>query len=341
MPPPAPDRRWFAAWDPSRWGSLAADPSISILPFGSGSSDPCVLRSRHQSRILNLFNDPRARNHFRWSCRAGLRQLPERVPEPLAHGREHCPSALALPKLRTKAGVVGECAAGEWIGWRYPLVELAVGALWSTVAWRGLASATGLVPSDLLLAVVIYGLSQMILLWLLVALSILDFENLWLPDKVTIPGILIGFATTLLYAAVSSKRVFAFYGALELRSRFMWDIVWQRLLAILAAAGLILLIRWVYWLIRRREGIGLGDAKLMAMLAAWLGLPGALLAFGLGAVLGAIAALVLLVLPSTRENKEGWAQIKLPLGTFLCVGGIVSSLWGERIIDAYRRWAGF
>jgi leader peptidase (prepilin peptidase)/N-methyltransferase len=121
----------------------------------------------------------------------------------------------------------------------------------------------------------------------------------------------------------------------------MWDIVWQRLLAILAAAGLILLIRWVYWLIRRREGIGLGDAKLMAMLAAWLGLPGALLAFGLGAVLGAIAALVLLVLPSTRENKEGWAQIKLPLGTFLCVGGIVSSLWGERIIDAYRRWAGF
>jgi len=36
--------------------------------------------------------------------------------------------------------------------------------------------------------------------------------------------------------------------------------------AILAAALLILLIRWAYWLIRRREGIGLGDAKLMAML---------------------------------------------------------------------------
>jgi leader peptidase (prepilin peptidase)/N-methyltransferase len=268
--------------------------------------------------------------------------------ESIVHPRSHCRSCerrlawwenVPLASWLFLRGRCRSCRA--WIGWRYPLVELAVGALWSTVAWRGLASATGLVPSDLLLAVVIYGLSQMILLWLLVALSILDFENLWLPDKVTIPGILIGFATTLLYAAVSSKRVFAFYGALELRSRFMWDIVWQRLLAILAAAGLILLIRWVYWLIRRREGIGLGDAKLMAMLAAWLGLPGALLAFGLGAVLGAIAALVLLVLPSTRENKEGWAQIKLPLGTFLCVGGIVSSLWGERIIDAYRRWAGF
>ena len=63
---------------------------------------------------------------------------------------------------------------------------------------------------------------------------------------------------------------------------------------ILAAAGLILLIRWIYWLVRRREGIGLGDAKLMAMLAAWLGLPGALLSFAIGVVLGAIAALVVL-----------------------------------------------
>jgi leader peptidase (prepilin peptidase)/N-methyltransferase len=58
-------------------------------------------------------------------------------------------------------------------------------------------------------------------------------------------------------------------------------------------------------------------------------------------VLGAIAALVLLTLPSTRKNHEGWANIKLPLGTFLCVGGIVSSLWGEQIIHAYLRWAGF
>jgi len=78
----------------------------------------------------------------------------------------------------------------------------------------------------------------------------------------------------------------------------------------------------------------------MAMQAAWLGLPGALLAFGLGVVLGAIAALALLVLPSSRKSSEGWALIKLPLGTFLCLGGIVSSLWGERMIDAYLRWSG-
>ncbi len=145
----------------------------------------------------------------------------------------------------------------------------------------------------------------MVFLWLLVALAVLDFENLWLPNKITIPGILAGFAATLLYAAVNSERVFAFYGALALRSHFIWQVAGQRLLAILAAAGLILLIRWIYWLIRRREGIGLGDAKLMAMLAAWLGLQGALLSFAIGVVLGAGAALVVLLLPSIAQEPRG------------------------------------
>ncbi len=99
--------------------------------------------------------------------------------------------------------------------------------------------------------------------------------------------------------------------------------------------------RWIYWLIRRREGVGLGDAKLMAMLAAWLGLPGALLSFVIGVVLGAVVALVLLAAPSVRQNRKSWMLTKLPLGTFLCVGGIVSSLWGEPMIQAYLRWAGF
>jgi len=113
------------------------------------------------------------------------------------------------------------------------------------------------------------------------------------------------------------------------------------LFAILAAAGLILLIRWLYKLIRHREGIGLGDAKLMALLAAWLGLPGALLAFGLGVVLGALAALVMLAIPAARRTDDRWAVQKLPLGAFLCIGGIVSSLWGQPILAAYLRWSGF
>ena len=103
----------------------------------------------------------------------------------------------------------------------------------------------------------------------------------------------------------------------------------------LTAAALILLIRWLYKLIRHHEGIGLGDAKLMALLAAWLGLPGALLAFVLAAILGALAALILLAIPNARTNPQSWATSKLPFGTFLCIGGIVSSLWGQLILATY------
>jgi leader peptidase (prepilin peptidase)/N-methyltransferase len=61
----------------------------------------------------------------------------------------------------------------------------------------------------------------------------------------------------------------------------------------------------------------------------------------LGAVIGAITALTLLAVPGARRSPRSWAATKLPLGTFLCIGGIVSSLWGEAIIRAYGVWAGF
>ena len=109
----------------------------------------------------------------------------------------------------------------------------------------------------------------------------------------------------------------------------------------LQAAGLILLIRWIYWLVRKREGLGLGDAKLMALLAAWLGFSGALLAFGIGVVVGAVLAVMILVIPRHPLQQERWALLKLPLGTFLCIGGIISTLWGQQIIAIYLRWAGF
>jgi leader peptidase (prepilin peptidase) / N-methyltransferase len=106
-------------------------------------------------------------------------------------------------------------------------------------------------------------------------------------------------------------------------------------------AGLLLLIRWLYWIFRHREGMGLGDVKLIAMLAAWLGLPATLLTFFISAMLGAIAGLIVIAIPSKRDEGEGWATTKLPFGTFLCIGGIASSIWGKPIIAAYLHFIGF
>ena len=263
----------------------------------------------------------------------------ESVVRPGSHCR-NCDHSLAwwenVPLVSWLA-LRGRCRkCGAAISWRYPLVELAVGALWSVQAWQFLRDSSPdmffwdvhhLFHHPELLGLQI---GWAIFPWLLTALAVLDAENLWLPDWLTLPGILLGFICTVL-------RTRAHYEFERPNPPILLGGL-DCLYGILIAAALILLIRWLYKLIRKREGIGLGDAKLMAMLAAWLGLPGALLAFGLGAVIGALTALALL--PTARRNSEGWAATKLPLGTFLCIGGIISSLWGQQMIGAYLRWSG-
>jgi leader peptidase (prepilin peptidase)/N-methyltransferase len=229
----------------------------------------------------------------------------------------------------------GRCRTCKtWIGWRYPQVEAAVGGLWAFLGGRWVVNV--LLPSFDGAPTVnpphstVEALGLMILFLLLVGLAVLDAEHLWLPDVVTLPGAVFGLAFSM-FAANQDH---------PLLQAALWRRSGLRALEALAAAGLILLIRWLYRLVRKREGLGLGDAKLMALLAAWLGLPGALLAFFVGVFLGSIAAIVLLLKPH-EEATEGWSQIKLPLGTFLCIGGVVSALWGQTILNAYLRWAGF
>jgi leader peptidase (prepilin peptidase)/N-methyltransferase len=266
----------------------------------------------------------------------------ESIVQPRSHCR-NCTHTLAwwenVPLVSWLA-LRGRCRnCRTWIGWRYPLVELAVGVLWAVYAWQFFSA-----PWDPNATAINYSLGllficgRVIFSWLLLALAVLDAENLWLPDWLTLPGIALGFIIRLV--TIVSIATGPGTDAFENVRHGAFGAVFQRLLGILAAAGLILLIRWIYWLVRRREGVGLGDAKLMAMLAAWLGLPGALLAFGLAVVLGAGVALVLLAIPSRTANSNAWALKKLPLGTFLCVGGVVSGLWGQRIIAAYLRWSG-
>jgi leader peptidase (prepilin peptidase)/N-methyltransferase len=271
----------------------------------------------------------------------------ESIVKPRSHCRT-CGRALTwLENVPVLSWLVlrGRCrTCHSQIGWRYPAVELAVGLLWATIAWPfashftdfGIVSFSPLAMSELIVSLA----GKMFLVWLFVALAVLDAEHLWLPDRLTVPGIVLGFVLRLGQAALigSAARDIDRTAAIgyEVTQAF-----WSSLLAIGVCAGLILLIHWLYWIIRHREGIGLGDAKLMGMLAAWLGLSGALLAFVVGVLLGALFALVLVLRAKTRNSSEATASLKLPLGTFLCLGCTVSTLWGSQIIEGYLRWAGF
>ncbi len=264
----------------------------------------------------------------------------ESIVTPRSHCR-HCGRVLKwwenVPLLSWLA-LRGRCrTCHARIGSRYVIIEVLVGALWAIVAWRALAQLNDSFAFDLhytsLIAGVVPALGMAAFCFLLVALAALDAEYLWLPDAVTLPGIALGilYSISLIWQSVPS---------ITMQSPF-WRTIAERLLAVLVAAGLILLIRWTYWLIRRSEGIGLGDAKLMALLAAWLGLPATLLAFCIGVIVGAVVAVFVLLWPRSRQTGEKRAFLKLPLGTFLCIGGIVSALWGQPILAAYLRWAAF
>jgi leader peptidase (prepilin peptidase)/N-methyltransferase len=231
----------------------------------------------------------------------------------------------------------GRCRSCQTkIRFRYPLVELAVGGLWAIDCWRQFnqlqeALIQNTLRPGVLAADIEILIGMALLSFLLIGLAVLDAEHLWLPDVVTFPGIAGGIVYSISLIWGSAGYVTA--------QPPIWQTIAEYIVGVFIAAALILVIRWLYKLVRHREGIGLGDAKLMALLAAWLGLPGALLSFVLAAVLGSLVALILLAIPNARTNKQNWAASKLPLGTFLCIGGIIASLWGQPIIAAYLRWA--
>ena len=243
------------------------------------------------------------------------------------------------------------------IGWRYPLVEAVVALLWAVAVAGALPAEEQLLVAQpiALLPLLFVAAGQMCFFWLLVALAVLDAENLWLPDKLTIPGAVIG----VLYAAAAPVllRVADAQPGLPLAGSApdsVWSLGASRLVAALVVAACVLLVRWLYGLVRRREGLGMGDAKLMALLGAWLGLPGAALAFVLAVTLGTVCALWLLVCAGGRTSQassgqvteavssspSAWASAQLPLGTFLCVGGVLSALFGRAWIDLYLRFFG-
>ena len=233
------------------------------------------------------------------------------------------------------------------IGWRHPLVELAVGGLWAFSVWQMLSQTPQQDFASLSYIDLANGFARLVFIWLLVGLAAMDAENLWLPDRLIFPGIVLGLLLVVARAALETY----YYNGPDFdwwRHRTGTEVAFW-FLAVVISGGILAAIRFLYKLIRDREGIGFGDVKLMAMLGGWLGAPWighpflkvALLTLGIGVIAAAAYALIPLANPSVRANPETWAEKKLPLGTFLCLGGIICGFWGVPIVAVYTNWAGF
>jgi len=155
---------------------------------------------------------------------------------------------------------------------RYPLVELIGGAI-SLAVWKVLVS-TMPAETTLLHAVAVYAAYFGLGLGL-VAAAFIDAEHMFLPDSVTIGGVVLGIATATL-------RGYAFLDSVK-GAAFGFVVIWLPFI-------------FLYKGLLGRTGMGMGDAKLLALAGAWLGWPGTLFVLLAGSVQGTLYAGLLKVL---------------------------------------------
>jgi leader peptidase (prepilin peptidase)/N-methyltransferase len=153
-----------------------------------------------------------------------------------------------------------------------------------------------------------YGLSLdfltfLVFVSLLIPISFIDLQTTFIPDTLSISGIVIGLAVSFTRGIVVISLMGAVVGAV--------------LISIIIIVG-----RIAY----KQEVMGFGDIKLAAMLGAFLGWGSLLLAIMFSSILGSIYGLI--------QIKRGKLSMKsqIPYGPFLAIGGVIAFLYGEWII---------
>jgi leader peptidase (prepilin peptidase)/N-methyltransferase len=234
------------------------------------------------------------------------------APEPptfnLVTPRSRCPACQAPVTALQNIPVVSWLALGRKcagckapISARYPSVELATGVLTGFIAWHFGYGGTAM--------------AAMAFTWLLVALTMIDFDTQFLPDQLTYPLLWLGLLVSLwqpVWAAGASP-------------------VTPRDAIIGAAAGYLSLwsVYWAFKLITGKEGMGYGDFKLFGALGAWLGwqmlLPIILFASAVGAAFGIV------IMIRQRRGKD----TPMAFGPFLAIAGWLAMIWGHDVVDRY------
>jgi leader peptidase (prepilin peptidase)/N-methyltransferase len=189
----------------------------------------------------------------------------------------------------------GKCRnCGAAISWRYPLVEAFTGGVALALFLK-----FGLSPSFL---------ARFVLSAALIVISFIDLEHRIIPDLISLPGIVIGFLLALFGPLVSVK---------------------DSLIGILAGGGSLYLVAFVYEALTKREGMGGGDVKLLAMIGAWLGWKAILFTLFFASLSGTFIGGGLMLL-----KGEG-RLYAIPFGPFLAFSGLAYIFFGPELIAWY------
>jgi leader peptidase (prepilin peptidase)/N-methyltransferase len=224
---------------------------------------------------------------------------------------------------------------------RYPLVEIALPSFWVLCFLK--SGPVLEAPQSAILF-----LASATFCFFTLGLAVMDLETMRLPDSFTLSGT----ALAVLFAAVRlpewmdatlphpmfnldtppPDRLILTYPHQAMHAMLITCV------SALLGASLIWLIRWLYFVVRKQEGIGLGDAKLMAMIAAWQGPINALLVFFLAVVGAALYSVFMLAMKQVSGERGLALRDKVPLGFFLCAASIFSLFSGGSVIRWYMNF---
>ena len=186
----------------------------------------------------------------------------------------------------------GRCSSCKApIGVRYPLVELACGVLSALAAWH--------------FGPTWQGVAALVLLWSLLALTMIAADTQLLPDQITLPLVWLGLLLNLggLFVPLADAVIGAVAGYLLLWSAY-----------------------WAFKLVRGKEGMGYGDFKLMAALGAWFGwqaLPTLVLLSSVVGVVFGVASIAL-----RRQDRD----TPFPFGPFIAGAGALVLFFGPGVL---------
>ncbi len=209
----------------------------------------------------------------------------------------------------------GRCRhCGGSISIRYPLIELLTAGLAAGLWWR--FGSVGLVLE--------FGV-HFCFSAALIAIAFIDIDHRIIPNQISLPGIVIGFGCS-----------------------FLWPGMWvDSLIGLLLGGGGLLAVSIAYMLIRGREGMGMGDVKLLAMLGAWLGWQSLPFVFLFASVQGVLAAVLLWLLgvglkappeedpteEALRPGPSSFMTAAIPFGPFLAASAVEYLFLGGWFLD--------
>ena len=199
----------------------------------------------------------------------------------------------------------GKCRhCRKHISFRYFVVELLSAIMFCALWWSFSAVSPVLV--------IIYS----IFISLLIIGSFVDLEFFIIPDAINISGIIIGLIASALYPQLMKADIW-YYGLL------------RSFIGILVGGGSLYLIAITATAILKKEAMGMGDVKLLAMIGSFLGWPWIFFTIFCSSLLGTIGGLILVA--ARKTDLKG----KIPFGPYLAMGAVISLFWGPKIMNWY------